>query len=74
MISLKPERILFEELPEEVRAVIAIAPSGVMFTRVRCDTWRIDFNSSHSTHSRWMSPWQHNPYEWAQAIAQIMRD
>lgn len=67
-------------LPEEIRALIALAPSDVKITKTEMLNWKIEALISYTgkdgrlrsgTSTRWMCPFQHSLEEWAAAIEQV---
>jgi hypothetical protein len=66
-------------LPEEYRALIALAPKDVTITFTGIHNWKVEAQVSYEkngrtftgTSTRWMSQWNHSVQEWADAIAQV---
>lgn len=61
-----------DELSEEIQALIAIAPNDVTISRLSPGHYKVEHvDDRGATHTRWMSPWNHNVREWAFAVAQV---
>lgn len=68
-----------DELSEELRALIALAPSDVFITKlhpgahkVECQVEGVkDGRPWGGTSTRWMCPWSHSVQDWADAIVQV---
>lgn len=65
---------MFNDVPEHIQAVIAIAPKAVTITRDGFERWKINYEAPSYTRTRWMDHWRHSASEWMEAIAQVMRD
>lgn len=69
-----------DDLPEEIRALISLAPRDVSISYLSPGHWKVECeryfpeSDSTATHTRWMSPWTHTLEEWAAAIVQVRRD
>lgn len=64
----------FRGLPQEIQALILLAPPDVSISYECYDRWRVEHEGPGGTSTRWMNPWDHTLEEWAFAINQVRSD
>lgn len=66
------------ELPEEIQALLALAPSSIKITRIYMDLWKLEYawsqGATDGTSTRWMSVRDHSLEDWAEALSHISRE